>query len=60
LDRRIERAWSRLTPRNVKTYGAAFRLHTGRSDPLPDEGAPDEIIEMIANQFGANLTSNNH
>jgi hypothetical protein len=51
---------ARLTPLQARIYGAAFRSHTGRWDPLPDEGTRDEMIEAIVSQLGPYLTPENY
>jgi len=38
---------TRLTQFPDKTFGAAFKAHTGRSEPLPDEGARGGVIEAV-------------
>ena len=51
---------ARLTLIRGRIYGAAFRSHTGRWDPLPDEGSRDEMIEAIVSQLGPYLTPENY
>jgi len=46
---------ARLTRINNKTYCAAFRTHTGRWEPLPDEGTRDEMLEVVLDEFGPYL-----
>lgn len=51
---------ARLTRINSRTYGAAFRTHTGRWEPLPDEGSRDEMLEIVLEEFGPYLTPENY
>ena len=51
---------ARVTRINNSTYGAAFRTHTGRWEPLPDEGSRDEMVEIILNEFGPYLEPSNY
>lgn len=51
---------ARLTQLRGRIYGAAFKSHTGRWDPLPDEGTRDEMIESIVSQLGPYLTPENY
>ena len=43
---------ARLTQINSRTYGAAFKSHTGRWDPLSEEGSRDEMITVLAEELG--------
>ena len=43
---------ARITQIDSKTYGASFKSHTGRWDPLPDEGTRDEMIAVLAEELG--------
>lgn len=51
---------ARLTQFPDKTFGAAFKSHTGRWEPLPDEGTRDEVIEAVTCQLGPYLTPENY
>ena len=51
---------ARLTRINNKTYCAAFRTHTGRWEPLPDEGTRDEMLEVVLDEFGPYLVPENY
>ncbi len=43
---------ARITQIDSKTYGASFKSHIGRWDPLPDEGTCDEMIAVLAEELG--------
>jgi len=43
---------ARITQLDPRTYGASFKSHTGRWDPLPEEGTRDEMIAMLAEELG--------
>jgi len=51
---------ARLTQINPKTYGASFKSHTGRWDPLPEEGSRDEMIAMLVEELGPYLDPANY
>ncbi|WP_454744016.1 hypothetical protein [Cupriavidus necator] len=38
---------ARLTELGRNRYGAAFRNHSGRWEPLPGEGSLDEMAEVV-------------
>ncbi|GAB7548877.1 hypothetical protein [Cupriavidus sp. 8B] len=38
---------ARLTELGRNRYGAAFRSHTGRWEPLPGAGSLDEMAELV-------------
>jgi hypothetical protein len=43
---------ARITQLDPRTYGASFKSHTGRWDPLPEEGTRDEMITVLAEELG--------
>jgi hypothetical protein len=43
---------ARITQLDPRTYGASFKSHTGRWDPLPEEGTRDEMIAVLAEELG--------
>ena len=51
---------ARLTALTSRTYGAAFRSHTGRWDPLPVEGTREEAIQTVVDLLGPYLTPENN
>jgi hypothetical protein len=51
---------ARLTALTSHSYGAAFRSHTGRWDPLPDEGTREEMIQAVVDMLGPYLTPENY
>ena len=50
---------ARITSITSKLYGAAFRTHTGRWEPVPDEGTLEEMITLVYTLFGPYLTLEN-
>ena len=44
--------WRRMAP--------VFRTHTGRWEPLPDEGTRDEMLEIVLEEFGPYLMPDNY
>jgi hypothetical protein len=51
---------ARITQLDSRTYGAAFKSHTGRWDPLPDEGTRDEMIAVVVEELGPYLDPANY
>jgi len=51
---------ARLTQIDAKTYGVSFKSHTGRWDPLPEEGSCDEMITMLVEELGPYLDPANY
>ena len=51
---------ARLTALTSRSYAAAFRSHTGRWDPLPDEGTREEMIQLVVEMLGPYLTPENY
>ena len=51
---------ARLTQIDPKTYGVSFKSHTGRWDPLPEEGSRDEMITMLVEELGPYLEPANY
>ena len=51
---------ARLTQINPKTYGVSFKSHTGRWDPLQEEGSRDEMIAMLVEELGPYLNPANY
>ena len=51
---------ARITQLDSRTYGAAFKSLTGRWEPLPDEGTRDEMIAVLAEEFGPYLDPANY
>ena len=56
----LESVEARLTALTSRTYGAAFRSHTGRWDPLPVEGTREEAIQTVVDLLGPYLTPENY
>ena len=50
---------ARITSITSRTYGAAFRTHTGRWEPVPDEGTLEDMITLVFTLFGPYLTLEN-
>lgn len=51
---------ARITRFDAKTYGAAFRSHSGRWEPLPDEGTREEMLDLVVSEFGPYLVQENY
>jgi hypothetical protein len=51
---------ARITRLDPRTWGAAFKSHTGRWDPLPDEGDRDEMIALVVDELGPYLDPANY
>ena len=51
---------ARITKLDTRTWGASFKSHTGRWDPLPDEGNRDEMITQVVNELGPYLDPANY
>ena len=51
---------ARLTQIDPKTYGVSFKSHTGRWDPLPEEGSRDEMITLLVGELGPYLDPANY
>ena len=51
---------ARITQYGSRVFGAAFRSHTGRWDPLPVEGTCEEAIEAVASLLGPHLSPENY
>ena len=51
---------ARITQIDSKTYGASFKSHTGRWDPLPDEATRDEMITILVDELGPYLDPANY
>lgn len=51
---------ARITQLDSRTYGAAFKSHTGRWEPLSEEGSRDEMITVVAEELGPYLDPANY
>jgi hypothetical protein len=51
---------ARLTGLGQKRYGAAFRTHTGRWEPLPGAGSRSQTAHRVVTLLGAYLTPENY
>jgi hypothetical protein len=51
---------ARITQIDSRTYGAAFKSHTGRWDPLPDVETRDEIITILVEELGPYFDPGNY
>jgi hypothetical protein len=51
---------ARLTGLGQKRYGAAFRTHTGRWEPLPGTGSRSEAAHRVVSLLGAYLNPHNY
>jgi len=49
---------ARLTAQGNNTYGAAFRPHSGRWEPLPGVGPLKEMAELVTTLLGPYLQPN--
>lgn len=47
LDDQVPTVVARLTELGSNSYGAAFRSHSGRWEPLPDSGSLDEMARSV-------------
>jgi hypothetical protein len=51
---------ARLTSLGHKRYGAAFRTHTGRWEPLPGTGSRTQIADLVVGLLNPYLTPDNY
>jgi hypothetical protein len=51
---------ARLTGLGQKQFGAAFRTHMGRWEPLPGAGSRAEMAGLVVDLLGAYLDPNNY
>jgi hypothetical protein len=51
---------ARITQLDPRTYGAAFKSHTGRWEPLSEEGSRDEMITVVGEELGPYLDPDNY
>jgi len=51
---------ARLTESGHHRYGAAFRSHSGRWEPLPGTGTLDEMAEVVTSLLQPYLQANNY
>ena len=51
---------ARLTQINTRTYGVSFKSHTGRWEPLPEEGTREEMITVLVDELGPYLDPTNY
>lgn len=51
---------ARITKLDPKRWSAAFKSHTGRWEPLPDEGTRDEIMTLVVDELGPYLDPVNY
>ena len=51
---------ARLTELSRNRYGAAFRSHTGRWEPLPGSGTLGEMAQLVATLLQPYLQSDNY
>jgi len=51
---------ARLTRLDSRTYGVSFKSHTGRWEPLPEEGSRDEMITVLVDELGPYLDPANY
>jgi hypothetical protein len=50
---------ARLTELGRNRYGAAFRTHSGRWEPLPGTGSFEEMTELVVSLLQSYLQSDN-
>ncbi|BDB26506.1 hypothetical protein Tamer19_08370 [Cupriavidus sp. TA19] len=51
---------ARLTELGRNRYGAAFRTHSGRWEPLPGNGTLDEMAEVVVSLLNPYLQPDNY
>jgi len=51
---------ARLTQIDSKTYGISFKSHSGRWEPLPEEGTRDEMVTALVEELGPYLDPANY
>lgn len=51
---------ARLTELGRNRYGAAFRTHSGRWEPLPGNGTLDEMAEVVVTLLNLYLQPDNY
>jgi len=51
---------ARITRIDAKTYGVAFRTHSGRWEPLPEQGSLEEIVVLVVEDLGPYLLPDNY
>jgi hypothetical protein len=51
---------ARITKHNARTWSAAFKSHTGRWEPLPDEGSRDDMVALVVEELGPYLDQSNY
>lgn len=51
---------ARITRFTPKTYGAAFRTHSGRWEPLLEQGSQEEMITLVVEELGPYLMLDNY
>lgn len=51
---------ARITQFGPRSFGAGFRSHTGRWDPLPVEGTREDAIEAVVSMLGPYLSPENY
>ena len=51
---------ARLTEIGNNCYGAAFRSHSGRWEPLPGTGTIDEMAQVVTSLLQPHLQQNNY
>ena len=51
---------ARISSITSRSYSAAFRTHTGRWEPVPDEGTLEDMIRLVHTLFGPYLTLENY
>lgn len=51
---------ARITQFGPRTFGAAFRSHSGRWDPLPADGSREDAIEVVVSMLGPYLSPENY
>ena len=51
---------ARITSITSRLYCIAFRTHTGRWEPVPDEGTLEKMITLVYTLFGPYLALENY
>jgi hypothetical protein len=51
---------ARITQIDANTFGAAFRTHSGRWEPLFEQGSLKEMITLVIEELGPYLTLDNY
>jgi len=51
---------ARITRFDPKTYGVAFRTHSGRWEPLPGQGSIEAMVVSVVENLGPYLLPDNY